>query len=409
MTTPAGSALQSHQTLSKRAMALVGLLLLVSATYASLLGWRTTDVEWWFLPWMNYIIEHGAKASLEAPLNVQMVGENGFGNYAPPYLYLLIVASAASAWFSSFLLVKFVSIAGVLFCAACIYYVIRCLAPPATALLGAAGLLLLPTVALNGPAWGQTDTIWSGLAALAVGFALRDRLAAMMMIFGVAVAFKLQAVFIAPFLLYVLLSRRAALQYLPLPALTYAGMMLPAWLAGRPAWDLATVYLEQAGAYRWLSMNSPNPWAFVQYGRLVPYELGMALGASAALLATLLLAALSVRARRLDKEDLLLLSVTVAAAMPYVLPKMHERYFFLADVLAYAMAVCQPRPWTIGVATAIQIGSVLAYASHMLDFALGKYLGALFIGAALVILVHRLWLTLRAPRTGMAGSPSSVA
>ncbi|MFC7556194.1 hypothetical protein ACFQU7_34105 [Pseudoroseomonas wenyumeiae] len=51
---------------------------------------------------------------------------------------------------------------------------------------------------LNGPAWGQTDMVWSALAALSVAFALRERWAAMMLAFGMAVAFKLQAVFIAP-------------------------------------------------------------------------------------------------------------------------------------------------------------------------------------------------------------------
>src|SRR5690606_13377942 len=134
------------------------------------------------------------------------------------------------------------------------------------------------TVALNGPAWGQTDMIWSALAVLVVAFALRERWAEMMLAFGAAVAFKLQAVFIAPFLLYMVLSRRISPRYYVLPLVAYAVMMLPAWFAGRPAWSLATVYLEQAGAYRWLSMNAPNPWSFVQYTRLISYESGVVIG-----------------------------------------------------------------------------------------------------------------------------------
>jgi Gpi18-like mannosyltransferase len=409
MTIPVRSAIQPTPPPPLRAVPLIGILLLASLIYSWLIGWRTTDVEWWFVPWLDYIIQHGAKASLEAPLQVQIEGVNGFANYSPPYLYLLVLASKASAWLPSFLLVKLVSVAGAMFCAGCIYYLIRALAPASVALLGAAGLFLVPSVALNGPAWGQTDMIWSALAALVVAFALRQRWAAMMLAFGAAVAFKLQAVFVAPFLLYMVLSYRISPRYFLLPVLAYAAMMLPAWLAGRPAWGLATVYLEQAGAYRWLSLNAPNPWSFVQYTRLISYETGVLLGTAAAVLTALSLGALSVRWRRLHGGDLLLLAVTVAAAMPYVLPKMHERYFFLADILAYALAISRPRPWTIFVAVAIQLGSVCAYASHMLDFTMGKYLGALLIGAALIVLLHRLWLTLRPAHTGIAASPSAMA
>jgi Gpi18-like mannosyltransferase len=401
--------MQPSLPLPARTVMLAGILLLAAFVYSWLIGWRTTDVEWWFVPWLEHIIQHGAKASLETPLQVQIEGVNGFANYSPPYLYLLVLASMASEWLSPFILVKLVAITGALFCATSVYYLIRALASPGVALLGAAGLLLLPSVALNGPAWGQTDMIWSALAALVVAFALRERWAAMMMVFGVAVAFKLQAIFIAPFLLYMVLSRRVSPRYFLLPVLSYAVMMLPAWLAGRPAWGLATVYLEQAGAYHWLSMNAPNPWAFVQYTRLLSYEAGVLLGSAAAVVIALVLGALTVRWRRLRGGDLLLLSVMVAAAMPYVLPKMHERYFFLADILAYALAVTRPRPWTVGVAVAIQLGSVCAYASHMLSFTPGKYLGALLIGAALIVLAYHLWLTLRPARRAIGAAPSAAA
>ncbi|MDP3418327.1 hypothetical protein [Falsiroseomonas sp.] len=371
------------------------MLFATGVLYAGLLGWRTTDVEWWFVPWMDQIIQHGALASLSAPLQIQVEGAEGFANYTPPYLYLLILASSASDFLSSFMLVKLVAIAGAVFCAGCVHYLLRALVSPSAALLGAACVLLLPTVALNGAAWGQTDTIWSGLAVLVVAFALRERWAAMLIAFGIALAFKLQAIFIAPFILYIILSRRIGLRYLPLPLLAYAAMMLPAWLGGRPAWDLATVYLDQAGTYRWLSMNAPNPWSLVQYLRLLPYETGVIIGTLATILAALMLGAFSVLWRRLERADLLLLAVVVAGSMPYLLPKMHDRYFFLADILAYALAVSRPRPWSIGVALAIQFGSLGAYASHMLDFRAGKYIGALLIGAALVVAIGHLLRSLR--------------
>lgn len=384
------SGLRDAVPMGRGGMALAFILLLLLLLYPPLLQWRTSDAEWWFAPWVEHILLHGTQASLAAPMRIAVDGADGFANYAPPYLYLLSLSTAASAWLSAFQLVKLVALAGALFCAFCIWHLLRAVAAPRTALLAAAASLLLPSVMLNGAAWGQTDTIWAGLAALVVSFALRGQWAAMMLAFGAALAFKLQAILIAPFLLHVVLSRRLGLQYLPLPLLAYAAMMLPAWIAGRPAWELATVYLEQAGTYRWLSMNAPNPWAFVQYGRLLTYEAGVLLGTAITVLAALALSVLTLRWRRLQGADLLLLAVTVAASMPYLLPKMHDRYFFLADILAYALAVCRPNRGTIAAALLIQMGSVAAYASHLLDLAPAKYGGALLIGLALLILLRQL-------------------
>ncbi|MFC7555801.1 hypothetical protein ACFQU7_31610 [Pseudoroseomonas wenyumeiae] len=121
--------MQPSLPLPTRAVLLIGIILLVWLAYSGLIGWRTTDVEWWFVPWLEHIIQHGARASLQAPLQVQIEGVNGFANYSPPYLYLLVLASAASDWVSPFLLVKLVSVAGAFFCAGCIY-LLRALASP---------------------------------------------------------------------------------------------------------------------------------------------------------------------------------------------------------------------------------------------------------------------------------------
>lgn len=367
---------------------------LAGVLYLALIGWESGDAQYWFVPWLNHIISHGAERSLSEPMQVQVEGTSGFANYNPPYLYLLIVASLAKDLLTPLVLVKLVSIAGTMMCAACVYHLLRIFLRARHALLGAAGFLLLPTVALNGPAWGQTEAIWAGLAVLAVASALRHEWAAMMIAFGAAIAFKLQAIFIAPFILYIALSHRIPIRLLFLPLVAYAAMMIPAWLAGRPAWQLATVYLEQAGAYRWLSMNAPNPWAFIQYLHLLSYETGVVIGLALATLAALALGTLSLR-WRLGGSDLLLLAVVVAISMPYLLPKMHDRYFFLADVLAYALAVSRPRWWTIAVAVAIQLGSLGAYASHLFGLSIGEYVGALFIGAALFIAVWQLARILR--------------
>jgi Gpi18-like mannosyltransferase len=51
-----------------------------------------------------------------------------------------------------------------------------------------------------------------------------------------------------------------------------------------------------------------------------------------------------------------------AAAMPYVLPRMHDRYFFVADVLSLTLAFAYPRYWLAAVL--FQIGSLTSYLAY---------------------------------------------
>jgi hypothetical protein len=141
--------------------AAAALLVLAAALYAALLDWQTSDALAWFVPWLDHIAAHGSVASLAAPLQVQVEGAGTPANDNPPYLYLLIAASPAYGMLGSLTLVKLVSIAGTLLCAACLHALLRVHVGPQRALLGALGMLLLPTVALNAAACRRCTTATS--------------------------------------------------------------------------------------------------------------------------------------------------------------------------------------------------------------------------------------------------------
>lgn len=378
------------------------------ALYVALVAWHSTDADIWFVPWTRTIIAEGAVHALAEPMRVTTEGATGYANYNPPYLYLLILGSLGADLLSPFAIVKIVAVTGALVCAACLYALLRTARPLRTSLAGAAGLLLLPTVLLNSAAWGQVDTIWAGLSVLAVAAALRERWVLMMAAFAAALAFKAQAVFLGPFLLYVVLAHRTAWRAVPVVVPVYVAFLLPAWLAGRPAMELATIYLDQANTYRWLSMNAPNPWAFVQVLRLMDVSTGLLVGFALAGTAGIALAALAVRVR-LKGEDLLLLALTSATLMPFLLPKMLDRYFFLADILAYALAFLTRERWAVAAAIAIQIGSLGAYAAHMAGFLPGRFLGAAAMAVAVAILVRQLVRVVRRAGPVSARPPHRVS
>jgi hypothetical protein len=136
-------------------------------------------------------------------------------------------------------------------------------------------------------------------------------------------------------------------------------------------------------------MNAPNPWTFVQFLRLVPLETGLVIGLGLGAAAGLGLAALALR-KRLRGSDLLLLALTSTLALPYLLPKMTERYFMMAELLSFALAVVRPRRSTVLAAVAIQLGSSGAYITHFTGFRIGTGLGVVLIGVALVLVARDL-------------------
>ncbi len=335
------------------------------------------DMREHLIPWTRYLVEHGRFAALA----------DGFADYTPPYLYLLALTSNATALLGPVGVIKLLSILATLFLAWTLRTVLAPCVPARTATNAALLALLLPTVIANGPIWGQCDALYGGCVLLAVAGFMRNRPAAAMAAVGLAIAFKLQGVFIAPLVLAMLLSRRAPLWTVLIPPLVYAAAMMPAWLAGRPAHDLAMIYLAQGHSYHDLARSVPNIWQILRALVTIPYQAGVIVGLVAAAMAVVWLAW---RARcHLDAPvDVLLLALTGAVLVPYLLPKMHNRYFFTADLLAFAYLVVRPGQRTLRIALLVQAGSLLSYLTFLIGLTGGAFVGAFAMSAALVLVLR---------------------
>jgi Gpi18-like mannosyltransferase len=370
-------------------LVIIPIIAVVILLYAAMIPHESEDARLWFVPWLDIIIDDGAKQALAEPMPILAEDTNDKGNYSPPYLYVLIAGSVFSGTLASLTIVKMMAIAGGMICALAMYLLLRVFVSKPQALVAAVAMLLLPTVAMNTAAWGQADVFYSSFLLVLVLAAFKGNWILMMAALGAALAFKAQALFILPFVLYMVLSRRVPIWTFILPAVVYACFMAPAWIAGRPALELATIYFDQADTYHRLAMDVPNPWAFVEYFGLLPYSVGLVIGLTLAAIVGLGVAALAFR-WRLDGTDLLLLAVTSTALMPFLLPKMHDRYFFPAELLAFALAVVNPKWWTVAAAILLQLGSSSAYGSHLWNFGPGEYPGALFMTCGVVLLVSQL-------------------
>ncbi len=328
-------------------------LALAAAIWGLLWPLQTFDMREYLLPWMAHIGAYGPIGAFDHP----------FSNYSPTYLYLLALASPLAPLVSDHGVVKLVSLLGTLWLAWSVNHLLRLADAPAPASAGAL-LLLLPSAVINAALLGQCDALWAAPCVMAVARALERRAAAMLLWCGLAFAFKAQAIFLAPFAIAMLISWRSRWTLWAIPPAVYLAAMAPAWLAGWPAADLLTVYLRQAGTFDQLSMNAPNLWQLVQAtpGFDAPAWPHLALG-----VATLGAIGLILAAQRLLRGDypvppetLLSLALLSSLVLPGLLPRMHDRFFFLADVLAFTLVLLRRNRTSMLIAATIQLGSIFA-------------------------------------------------
>ena len=294
---------------------------------ALLLDYQSADYQMFLSQWAAAFRDGGGFAAVKLPI----------GNYNAPYLYFLAAISYLPI--PDLYLIKLFSILFDVVLAWGGFRLVRHFAPerPNRPLLCFCLLLLLPTVILNGAFWGQCDALYGALT------------------------FKLQTVFVLPLWGGLWLLRRVRFRELLWFPAAYAATCVPALLLGKPLGDILGVYFGQAAEYSgYLNLNAPNMYALIPHGAEVNTALAARLGILAAFaLAAAVLAALLVFRRQADDRALLAAAVVLAIGVPFLLPHMHERYFFLADVLALAWACAFPR--SAPCALLVELASLGAY------------------------------------------------
>jgi Gpi18-like mannosyltransferase len=354
-------------------------------------------------PWFNHIVHYGPIGAFRHP----------FSNYEPAYLYLLAVGSLAHNWLAAMTIIKIISLAGTLFLTFALADLLRAAGAKASdALL----LLILPSVIFNDALLAQCDALWAGCCVFALAAVIRERTIRAMIWYGLAISFKAQAAFIAPVIFGAMLGRRAPWWQWLIPEGVFLATLVPAWLMGWPAAKLLTVYLGQAKLDH-LAGRLANPWIlgtiYDEQSAHALFFLGYVLAAVTAGA----IAALAARAR--DARQLILLAALSGTAVPFLLPKMLERYYFLGDVMTLALALSWKCPSTRTAVNAVQAASALSLITYIYFFydPYPTLAGAVCAGAALFVMCKlarpqfyglieraRCKMPRRAPREGRVSS-----
>jgi len=328
---------------------------------------------------------------------IEAMGAN-VGNYNPMYMYILNIIARIN--FPDMYLIKVVS---VIFDVVLAYFAMKIVSLKTSSvnmhILTFLLVFSIPTVILNGAMWGQCDSIYSAFVLGALYFALKGRSKLAFAFIGLALAFKLQVAFMFPMFAVFIFTGKIKFRDCYVFVLVYIATLLPAIIAGRPIGETLMVYLNQPNTYLHLNMNAVNIWQFVVNVEFMPVRTAGLFMAGVAVLGLLYftyvyrhkltekkmpeiklpwnklvensLTVDKVAENKLAENELtknrnfIRLSYLFAVMVPFLLPQMHDRFFFMAEALSVVVFLYDKRRWYVPVVTIFC--SFLAYARLIME------------------------------------------
>ena len=287
------------------------------------------DYKMFFEPWVATLREAGGGIK-------GLSAEFEYVDYTTPYLTILSFISICP-FLNTLLLMKLVSIFFDFVAAFAGMAIVYDRTKNMTyGILGYGALLMVPTVLTNGAMWAQCDIIFTSFVLWSLYFMLKDKPAWSMAFYGIAFAFKLQTLFLAPLYVILWMKGKVKLKHFLFLPLMYVIGMIPSLLAGKSFWELISVYFFQANGQMdiyALSHKFPNIYQLIGTDSFL-FEYADA-GIWVTLGALMILMYCFAR-KQYEMNACLLLRMGMLLTMTVVffLPHMHERYAILVDVMA---------------------------------------------------------------------------
>jgi len=205
-------------------------------------------------------------------------------------------------------------------------------------------VLSLPTVFINSAVWGQCDAMYTSFVLLCLLFLRREKYGKALIMYGLAFSLKLQSVFFLPFLLFFYYKEKkfSILNFLYVP-LVLVATALPAVAVGRPLVDVFKIYINQTGGYTEATLCYPNIFTwFKRPDESFSFDYFLVYLGIFACLVVLLLAFFYCEkkpSKDLSFTHYMIFAAWCGYACVMLLPRMHERYGFAAEILFVVLAL----------------------------------------------------------------------
>lgn len=323
-----------------------GCLACVMFARVCLLYFESRDYTAFLADWVKKLGAVGVREALVTPI----------GNYNMPYLYFLLFFSRLDI--APIIPIKALSC---VFDVVLAYYAMKTVAlvtedrriQLATYIVA----LGLPSVFMNSAQWAQCDSIYVAFCVISLYAAVKGdgRLCAIS--WALAFSFKLQAIFALPALCVALfMGRVKPKELLWVPGVFFA-LLIPALIAGRSLSSCLGIYINQTQQYPELYNNAPTLWRFFTGVDFEGYSNVTVFLAGAAVLLFMYFCLTGFKT--FTPDILVRLFFISSMLVPFVLPRMHERYFYMADVMSFIYFMTNRKKWYIPLT--VVLSSVTGY------------------------------------------------
>jgi Gpi18-like mannosyltransferase len=355
---------------SDAAIVLFGLVL-AFAIRVPLLTFRSPDF-FKVRPWLSVLKDQGFSAF-----------GTDFSTYNPPYLYQLYLVARFLPDLPNTTSIKIPSLITDF---ACAYIVCQIVAlkyrKSIFPVLAAFAMLFAPTVVLNSAFWGQADVLYTAPLLACLYFLMVRRNNWAMIAFGIALAFKLQAIFLTPLLLALWLRGKLSWKHWLWVPLVLFLALVPSWFAGRPLPELLLLYAGQANLYLELEMQAPTVYTWMPDNGLTQRYFTLTGIIFTAVLGLLFVLLIYKSRARLTVPLLLKLALTSLLFVPFFLPRMHGRYFYPADITSIIYGFFFPQYFFVPIV--IILASFFAYQPVLFGV---ETVPSLFVAAAIFVVL----------------------
>ncbi len=310
--------------LSKKNKLFIGIFILTGLIFFTrLIFYRIIGPDYYIClkNWYSQIIQNGQIDSLGLKI----------GNYTPPYILLLTIGTYITT--NSLFWVKFIALIFdiVLALYSCLivkhfnvnkYFKIFCY------------IIVLPGVVINSAVLGQCDSIYTSFVMMFVYYILKDKKRLAMFLFGIALSFKLQAIFIAPVMLYLLITKKVRIIDVLYVVPGFFILMVPTMIYGKSIIEIFMIYIQQTKEYPELVRSAPNIYSLVSLN----YKgINLILKYLISIITVIISIFISVRGikkhnYKYDSNRFLIKVMLLSLIVPYILPGMMDRYFYMANI-----------------------------------------------------------------------------
>ncbi len=338
------------------------------------------DSNTFLIPWYNFIQTNGFFTAFSQK----------FYDYNPPYVYLIGLVTFLP-WIPKLTAIKLISVLFDFVAAAAGYKIaVHLKKGKKWGWLAFLSVLLAPTVFIESGLWGQCDIIYTAFLLWMAYALLCNKPRQALFFFSLAFVFKSQAVFLGPIILLLLLKRKLHLFDLWIPIAVYFISLLPALIAGCPLIILLKTYFTQISVYQSLSMNAPNIFYLFSDEKYYSH-ISVLIGLFLAGVFTVFFIVYRMKIPAQPKPQIVLWDASFFGFfIPFLLPEMHERYFFTFALFILLMAFLLDTKALIAAFLA-QVASVFSYLRFLYAIPVNLSLIAFFINLVLAVWIFILY------------------